>query len=112
MERIPVQLKCLFIIVYDESSVEGHLAFVQMVPQGRISQSTGIVIVEESHQPPMQPFHNASQCSEPLCPVGTTFIIPISMIQEPAHHSSADGAARQLTVVLEQYDCLDCFQFV
>jgi len=53
--HIPAHLKCLFIIEDAESSVEGLLALVQTFATGPIHQTAGMVIVEERHQPPMQP---------------------------------------------------------
>jgi hypothetical protein len=44
-----------------------------------------MVIVEESHQPLMQPLHNGTYHQKLLYSVGTTYIVPISAIQGAVH---------------------------
>jgi len=82
---IPVRLKCLFIFEDAESSLKGLLALVQTLATGPICQTTGMVIVEERHPPPMQHLHDGSYCLKPLFGVGTTYIVPISAIQGAVH---------------------------
>jgi hypothetical protein len=55
---IPTRLKCLLVVKDAESSVKGLLALVQTFATGPIRQTAGMVIVEERHQPQMQPLHN------------------------------------------------------
>ena len=83
--RIPARLKCLFVVEDAESSVKGLLALVQTFATGPIRQTAGMVIVEERHQPPMQPLHDGSYRRKPLFGVGTTYIVPISAIQGAVH---------------------------
>jgi len=78
---IPPQLKCLFIVEDADSSIEGLLGLVQTFAKGPICQTAGMVIVEERHQPPMQPSHDGSYLHKPLIGVGTTSIISICAIQ-------------------------------
>jgi hypothetical protein len=84
-ERIPARLKCLFVTKDAESSIKGLLALVQTFTTGPIRQTAGMLIVEERHQPLMPPLHNGSYCHQPLFGSGTTYIIPISTIQEAVH---------------------------
>jgi len=83
--RIPPRLKCLFVVEDAESSVEGLLALVQTFATGQIRQTAGMVIVEEMHQPPMQPLNDESYHRKPLFGVGTTYIFLISAIQGAVH---------------------------
>jgi len=53
---IPALLECLFVLEDAELSVDVLLALVQWFAAGPICQTAGTVIVEERHQPPMQPF--------------------------------------------------------
>ena len=92
--RIPTRLKCLLVIEDAESSVKGLLALVQTFATGPICQTAGMVIVEERHQPPMQPLHDGSYRRKPLFGVGTTYIVTISTIQGAVHLLTADAAAR------------------
>jgi len=78
-------MKCLFIVEDAESSVKGLLALVQTFATGPIRQTAGMVIVEEMHQPPMQPLHDGSYRRKPLFGVGTSYIVPISAIQGAVH---------------------------
>jgi len=64
--RIPARLKFLFVVEDAESSVKGLLALVQTFATGPIRQTAGIVIVEERHQPPIQPLQDGSYCRKPL----------------------------------------------
>jgi hypothetical protein len=82
---IPAQLKCHFVVADAESSGKGLLALVQMFPTGPRRQTAGPVIVEERHQPPMQPLRNGSYHFKPLFGVGTTYIVPISGIDGAVH---------------------------
>jgi len=83
--RIPARLKCLFVVEDAESSIKELLALVQTFATGPIRQTAGMVIVEERHQPPMQPLPNGCCRREPLFGVGTTYIVPISAIQGAVH---------------------------
>jgi len=83
--HIRTLLKCLFVVTDAESSVNVLRALVQMFATGPICQTAGIVIIEERHQPPMQPFHNGSYRRKHLFGVGTTYIIPLSVIQAAIH---------------------------
>ena len=78
--RIPTRLKCHFVVVDADSSVNGPLASVQMFATWPIRQTAGMVIVEEWNQPPMQSLHDGSCRRNPIFVVGTTFIIPLSAI--------------------------------
>jgi len=84
--RIPALLKCLLVVKDAKSSVKGLLALVQTFATGLIHQTGGMVIVEERHQPPMQPWHNGSYCHKPVSAIGTTYIVLISTIQGAVHH--------------------------
>jgi len=78
-------LKCLFVVEDAKLRVKGLLAFVQTFATGQIHQTAGMVIVEERGQPLMQPLHNGSNHRKPLFSVGTTYFIPISIIQGAVH---------------------------
>jgi hypothetical protein len=67
---IPTQLKWLFVIEAVQSKVKGLLALVQMFATGPIRQAAGMVIVEERHQPPNQPFCDGSYSRKLLFRVG------------------------------------------
>jgi len=82
---IPAQLKCLFIVKDAELSVNGLLSLVQTFATGPVRQTACMVIVEERHQPPMQPLHDGSYCRKPLVGVGTPDIVPISAIEGAVH---------------------------
>jgi len=58
--HIPAQCKCVFVFEDAESSVPGLHSKVQMVSSVTLRQTAGMVIVEERHQPPMEPLHNGS----------------------------------------------------
>jgi len=83
--RIPARLKCLYIVEDAESSVKGLLALFQNFATGPIRQTAGMVMFEERHQHPMQPFHDGSYGRKPLFGVGTTCIVPITAIQPAVH---------------------------
>jgi len=83
---IPTQLKWLFIIDNDESSVKGLVALRQSFATRPIHPTAGMVIVEEKNQPLMQPLHNVSYCGTPHSVIGTTYIVRISAIQGAEHH--------------------------
>jgi hypothetical protein len=78
---IPAPLKCLFIVEDAESNIQGLLALVQTFATRPIRQTAGMVIVEEMHQPLMEPSHHGSYCRNPRCGLGTTYIVPISAIE-------------------------------
>ena len=63
---IPVWLKCLFVVQDTVLCVKGLLALVQMFATGLIRQTAGMVIMEERHQPLMQPIEAGSYCHEPF----------------------------------------------
>jgi len=109
---IPAQLKCLFIIENAESCIEGLLALVRKFGTRQIHQPAGMVIVNESHQRPMQPLHNGCYCIKPLCSVETTYIIPIRAIQGAVHFllltPQPDGSQWYLSNMIE----LNVFNFV
>jgi hypothetical protein len=77
----PTRLKCLFVIEDADLSVRGLIAFVQPLATRPILQTAGMVIVDERHQPQTQPFQDGSYCHTPLFSVGTTYIIPQSVLQ-------------------------------
>jgi len=77
---IPALLKCLFVIEDAELSVKGLLALVQMFATGLIRQTACIVIVEERHQPLMQPLRDGGYRRRPPFSVGITYIVPIRAI--------------------------------
>jgi len=83
--RIPARLKCLSVVEDAESSVKGLLALVQTFATGPICQTAGMVIVEETHRPPMEPLHDGSYRRKPLFGVRTTYIVPLSAIQGAVH---------------------------
>jgi len=82
---IPTWLKCPFLVENAELIIKGPLALGQTFPTGPIHQTAGIVIVDGRHQPRMQPLHDGSYCCKPLCRIGTTYIILISVIQGAVH---------------------------
>jgi len=71
----------LFIVDDAEPNANGLLALVPKFATELICQTAGMVIVEERHQPPMQPMHDGSHHCKPLPSVRTTYIVPISAIQ-------------------------------
>jgi len=83
--HIPARLKCLFIVEHAELSFEGLLGLVQTFGTWPLHQTAGMVIVEERHQPPMQPLHDGRYRPKPLFGVETTYIVPISAIQGAVH---------------------------
>jgi len=83
--RIPARLKCFFVVENAESSVKGLFSLVQAFGTGLICQTAGMVIVEESYQPPMQPLHNGSYRREPHFGIRTTYIVFISAIEGAVH---------------------------
>jgi len=82
---IPTPLKWLFVVEHAESSGKGLLPLVQTLATAPILQTAGMVIVEERHQPLMQPLYDADYHHRPLFGVGTTYIVPISPIQGAVH---------------------------
>jgi len=52
---------------------------------GPICQTAAMVIAEERLQLPMQPLLDGSYLHEPHFGVGTTYIIPISVIERAVH---------------------------
>jgi hypothetical protein len=97
--RIPALLKCLFVVENAESSIKGLLALVLMYATGPIRQTDGMVMVEERHQPPMEPLHDGTDRRKPCYGVGTSSMVPISVIQ---------GAVHLLPLTL-QPDCSQCY---
>jgi len=85
-ECIPAQLNCLFVIEDAQSSVKQLVALVRTFATGLIPQTAGMVIVEERHQPPIQPFNQGIYRPKPRFSVGTTYIVPISTIEGGVHH--------------------------
>ena len=83
--HIPAWLNCLFIFGDAESFVKGLLAFIQTFATGPTGQTAGMVIVEERHQPPIQPLHDRSYGGKSLFGIRTTYIIPICVIQGAVH---------------------------
>jgi hypothetical protein len=83
--RIRARLKCLFVVHGAESNVNGLLVFVQTFATGPIRQTAGMVIIKETHQPPMQPLNNGSYHCKLLSTVGTTYIVGKSGIQGAVH---------------------------
>jgi hypothetical protein len=79
-------LNCLFVIKHAEWSNNGLHALVQTLSTGPIPQTAGMLIVEERHQPAMQPLHNWRYRRKPLFGIGPTYIVPISAIQGAVHH--------------------------
>ena len=82
---IPTQSKSLFVIKDAISSVNGLLAFVPTSATGPVHQTAGMVIVEERHQPPMQPLDDQSYRCKTHFGFSTTYIIPTSEIQGAVH---------------------------
>jgi len=85
--HIPAQLKCCLVVEDAESSVTGPLALVQTFVSRPIHKAAGMVIIDERHQSHMHPLHNRSYCHKSHFCVGTTHIIPISMIQGAVQRS-------------------------
>lgn len=56
----PAYWTCLLVIEDADSSMVGLLALVQTVVSRQMPQTTGILLVEGRHQPPMQHIHNGS----------------------------------------------------
>jgi len=83
--RIPTGLMFLFVVENAESSLKGLLALIQMFATGPVHQTAVMVIVQERHQPPMQPFHDGTYHYKPLFGGGTTHVIPICAIQGAVH---------------------------
>jgi len=82
---IPVRLKFLFVIEDAELNVKGLLALVQTFATGPIHQTASMVIVKERHQSMMQSLHDGSHCHNPLCSIGTTYIVGRSAIHGAVH---------------------------
>jgi len=83
--RISAWMKSLFITDEAQLSVKRLPALVQTLATGPICKTAGIVIVEEMNQLLMQPLHNASNHHEPHFSVGTTYTVPIGIIQGAVH---------------------------
>jgi hypothetical protein len=82
---IPPRLKCLLVGENAAFSIRVLVAFIQMFAPGPIGQTAGMVILEERHQPLMQPLHDGSCHSNLLFGVRTTCIVSISAIQGAVH---------------------------
>jgi hypothetical protein len=78
-------LNCLFVIKHAEWSNTGLHTLVQTFSTGPIPQTAGMVIVEERHQPPMQPLHNRRYRGKPLFDIEPTYIVPLSAIKGAVH---------------------------
>ena len=61
-------MKCLFVVKDAKSRVQGLCALVQTFATGPIRLTTGMMIVEERHQPPMQPLHDGNNRHKPRLP--------------------------------------------
>jgi hypothetical protein len=109
---IPARLKCLFIVKDAGLRVKGQLALVQTFATGTIGQTAGMVIMEERHHPLMQPFHDVSYPQKLLCSVVTTYMVPISAIQEAVHDLQLtphpDSSRWYLSNTIE-WNCLNLF---
>jgi len=79
------QLKCLFIMEDTESFIEELVVLLQSFPTGLIRQTTGMAVVEERYEPPMQPLYNWSNHCMPLFLNATTYIVLISTIKLAVH---------------------------
>jgi len=78
---IPARRKCVFVAKDAESTVKGLLVSIQKFTTGPIRQAASMIIVDERHQPPMQPLHDGSYCRKPLFGVSTTYIFPLIATQ-------------------------------
>jgi len=83
--HIHARLKFLFVIEDAESSFKGLLTLIQTFATGLIRQTAGMVILEERHQPPMQPLHDGSYRHKHPFGVGKTYIVPVSTIRGAVH---------------------------
>jgi len=59
-EHNPTPMRCHFVIEDAELSVHGVLVLVQTFETGPIYETTGMFIIKERHQPPMQHLHNVT----------------------------------------------------
>jgi len=78
-------LKSLLIVEDAEWSITGSVALVQTFATGPIRQTAGVVIVEDRHQPPMQPLSNGTYCHMPPFGVGMKYIVPICAMLGAVH---------------------------
>jgi len=56
-----------------------------MFATGQICHTAGMVIVEERHQPPIQPLHLGNYSWKLLFCVCTTFVVHLSTVQQHVH---------------------------
>jgi len=84
--HIPAWLNCLFIVEDVQLRVKVLLALNQMLATGLITQTAGMVIVEEWHQPPMQSLMNRRYHCKTLFGIQTNDIVPIHAIQGAEYH--------------------------
>jgi hypothetical protein len=82
---VPAWFKRHFVVDDGESSINGLLALLQTFVTGMICQTAGMVILEERHQPLMQPLYRGSYCSTPLFGIRTTYIVPTRAIHGAVH---------------------------
>jgi len=73
--------KFLFVAEEAETCIISLLALAKMFSTGLIHPTTGIVVVMERHQPPIQRWHSSNCYPKPRFSVRTTHIVPISVIQ-------------------------------
>jgi len=83
---ISVHLKSHFINDNAEAAIKGLHLLVQRFAAGPIYQNAGMVIASKQHEPLMQPLNNGSYHSKPLFGIGTTYIVPISAIQQDVRY--------------------------
>jgi len=79
--HISARFNRYFILESAEVIIQWLLDVVETFATGPTSQNAGIVIVEARHQPPIQPLYNESYHWMPHFDSGTTYIVPISVIQ-------------------------------
>jgi hypothetical protein len=82
---VPAWFKRHFVVEDGESSINGLLALLQTFVTGTICQTAGMVILEERHQPLMQPLYKGSYCSTHLFGIRTTYIVPTRAIHGAVH---------------------------
>jgi hypothetical protein len=69
-------LKSPFFVDHAELSVKALLALVQTFATALILQTAGMMNGDDRHQPLMQPLHDGSDCRNPRCGIGTSYIFP------------------------------------
>lgn len=83
--HIPVQLNCHCIFEHAASNVTWLVALIETFALGSIYQSAGMVLVDERHQPPMQPLHDGSYHDIHLFAVRIIYFFSVSLIQGAVH---------------------------